>query len=238
MAAGKKVAIVDRHGRAQWIDLWNGLPYILPRYEAGALKLLNGPGVRPYILAKLALRWKWKKYTPRPAEIKFTLDELRFAEPYRGMVMIEPNTKDIGHTNKAWLWRRWEQVVDAMPGTKFVQCSAGNGGGHLFGTKLAITPTFRHAAAVLSVCKAFVGTEGGLMHAAAAVGVPGVIIWSEFIAPEFTGYAMHKNLRHAGQACGNRMNCPGCRRSMEAITVDEVVGALEEILAHEPDQVR
>jgi len=226
---GKKVCIVDRGNRAQWIDLWNGIDYILPRYEHGAVRIVNTSGVRPYILAKLATRWKWKPYKPKPAEVKFTLDELRFAEPFRGLVMIEPNVKAIGHSNKAWIWRRWEQLVDAMPDTQFVQCSPGNGG-QLFGTKLAITPTFRHAIAVLSVCRAFVGTEGGLMHGAAAVGTPAVILWSEFISPNITGYEMHRNIRHAGEACGSRLDCSGCRKSMAAITVDEVVDNLKEIL--------
>ncbi len=106
----------------------------------------------------------------------------------------------------------------------FVQCGAGDV--RLPGATQVPTPTFRHAAAVLSVCRAFVGTEGGLMHAAAAVGTPAVILWSEFISPEITGYSSMTNLRHAGKPCGNRFNCPSCRKSMEAITVDEVVAGL------------
>lgn len=229
---GKPIVIVDRHNRAQWVDLWQGIDYILPRHVPGAIKLLNGSGVRPYILAKLATRWKWKRYTPRPAPVKFTLDELRAAEPYRGLVMIEPNVKAIGHTNKAWLWDRWRAVVDAMPETTFVQCLQGSPAHVLEQSNVrhVLTPTFRDAMAALSVCRSFVGTEGGLMHAAAAVGVPSVILWSEFISPDITGYEMHRNIRHAGPACGNRLNCSGCRKSMAAITVDEVVVAIKETL--------
>jgi ADP-heptose:LPS heptosyltransferase len=68
------------------------------------------------------------------------------------------------------------------------------------------------------------------MHAAAAVGTPSVILWSEFISPEITGYETMTNIRHAGKPCGNRMRCAGCRKSMEAITVEEVVAALEKLL--------
>jgi ADP-heptose:LPS heptosyltransferase len=68
------------------------------------------------------------------------------------------------------------------------------------------------------------------MHAAAAVGTPAVILWSEFISPEITGYSSMTNLRHAGKPCGNRLACASCRKSMEAITVDEVVRALEKLL--------
>ena len=227
---GKKVAIVDKHGHAQWIDLWNGLPYILPRVEHGCEILRNTSGMRPYIAMKTPVRWRWQPYKPKPAEIKFTLDELEFAERFRGMVMIEPNTKDIGHSNKAWMRERWVHLAGLVRGSAVVQCVPNVNAPQLPDALKVITPTFRHAAAVLSVCRSFIGTEGGLMHAAAAVGVPSVILWSEFISPEITGYSMHTNLRHAGKPCGSRINCKGCRASMAAITVDEVVNALAEIL--------
>lgn len=228
---GKKVAIVDKHGRAQWIDLWNGVPYILPRVEPGCEILRNTSGMRPYILMKTPARWKWQPYKPKPAEIRFTLDELKFAEPYRGMVMVEPNTKDVGHKNKAWHAAGWRDLLIALRerGERVVQCAPSGAEFWTPVTAQVYTPSFRHAAAVLSVCRAFIGTEGGLMHAAAAVGVRGVILWSEFISPDITGYSMHKNLRHAGKACGMRLNCKTCRASMAAITVEEVLQALVDV---------
>lgn len=229
---GRSVVIVDKNKRAQWIDLWRGIDYILPRYEHGAVQIISGPGVRPYILAKLATRWKWKPYRPKPAEIKFSLDELRFAEPFRGRVMIEPNIKAIGHTNKGWIWSRWQEVAQRAraDGIQLLQCGAISSQ-RLEGVEFLNTETFRQALAVLSVCRSFVGTEGGLMHGAAAVNVPAVILWSEFISPDVTGYSMHRNIRHAGTACGSRLNCSTCRASMAAITVDEVVDNLKEILS-------
>ncbi len=94
----------------------------------------------------------------------------------------------------------------------------------------ARTTTFRQALAVLSVCRAFVGTEGALHHGAAAVGTPAVVLFSEFISPDVTGYPQHRNLRQAGAACGSRKPCKGCAESMRAISVLEVVANLKEIL--------
>lgn len=226
------VIVSGRDGRPRWCDLWDGNPYILRR--AGGLKynrIVSGGGVRPYIASKGVDRWVWKPYTPTPAEVFFTDAERKFAEPYHGMVMIEPNVKAVGHGNKAWLPKRWQAVVDEICGHRLVQCTP-NAVEHtlLVDATTVKTPTFRHALAVLSVCHAFVGTEGGLMHGAAAVGTPAVILWSEFISPDITGYTQHRNIRHAGKACGSRRDCPGCRKSMEAITVDEVVQNLKEIL--------
>jgi ADP-heptose:LPS heptosyltransferase len=228
-ANGLPVIIVNRMGRPQWSEVWDNVPYIARRPGGKPVnRLLNCPGYRPYIAGKTPNNWTWKTYKPTPAEIVFTPAELAFAEPYRGMVMIEPNVKANGHDNKAWVTGRWDELLDRIK-LPTVQCLQG-GTRPILTTKHALTLTFRQAAAVLSVAKAFVGTEGGLHHAAAAVGTPAVILWSEFISPEITGYATMTNLRHAGRPCGNRMSCPGCRKSMEAITVNEVVQALERIL--------
>lgn len=228
-ATGQPVVIVGVDGRPRWSPLWEGLPYILHR-GAGRpfVRMINGPNARPYIAAKSITRWAWRPYKPEPAQIVFTPAELAFAAPFRGMVVIEPNVKNIGHDNKAWLPMRWIDLSKTR--SDFVQCVSSPDQALPHNVLKVITPTFRHAAAVLSVAKAFVGTEGGLMHAAAAVGTPSVILWSEFISPEITGYSTMTNLRHAGKPCGNRLACASCRKSMEAITVDEVTRALERIL--------
>lgn len=226
---GHNCVIVDRRNRPQWVDLWNGLPYILPRGAPGCVKVVSGSGVRPYIVSKAPLRWKWRAYKPKPAEIRFTIDEQCVGRKHAGFVMIEPNVKAIGHENKAWLWDRWQALVDSMPPWTFVQCGAPNVR-RLERVRHVVTEDFRSALAVLSQSRALVTTEGGLMHGAAAVGVRAVVLWSEYIAPEITGYAMHINLRHAGAACGKRLNCSGCRKSMDAITVDEVREALMQLV--------
>ena len=123
---------------------------------------------------------------------------------------------------------RTEELVDR--GGDFVQIGP-PGTRVLRGVHYVQTPSFRHGAAVLAVSRAFVGTEGGLHHAAAALGVPAVVLFSEFISPDITGYATHRNIRHAGATCGARIPCSSCRASMEAITVDEVEKHLKEITA-------
>ncbi len=90
--------------------------------------------------------------------------------------------------------------------------------------------TFRQAAAILSVCRAYVGPEGAMHHAAAALNIPSVVLWSEFISPEITGYETQRNIRHANATCGARVPCVGCRLSMELITVEEVLQELEAVL--------
>lgn len=230
---GQRVLIVGRDGRPVKSDLFVGVPYIIdgrPNSGESYQRLVNGSGVRPYIASKTPERWVWRKYKPTPADIVFTPSELDFADRYRGHVMVEPNVKSIGHDNKAWPAPRWRELVQALAagGISTIQCVPG--GVTPLTDRGALTPSFRYAAAVLSVSRAFIGTEGGLMHAAAAVGVPGVILWSGFIGPENTGYDMHRNLRHTDKSCGLRTNCDHCRAAMERITVTEAVANLKEIL--------
>lgn len=234
------VMIVRADGKPVLSDLFAGIPYLLvprtPRHVpmgAGRLykRLVNGGGVRSYIEHKGVDRWTWKPYKPIPADIVFTREELAFAEPYRGAIMVEPNVKNTGHDNKAWNLVSWLQLDLMLRGQRVVQCGAEGAPIKLRHAELVVTDSFRKACAVLSVCKAFIGTEGGLHHAAAAVKTPGVILYSGFISPAVTGYDLHRNLFFgSGLGCGMRTHCEHCRKAMTAITPVMVMDNLKELL--------
>lgn len=220
------VLVIGRSNTPQWpAEIFDHNPKIARDVRLRKVQVLrNGPGMRPYIVGKTDARWVWRMGTVKtPGEMFLTATERAFAEPYRGAVLIEPHTK-VADGNKAWIWERWQEVVDRS-GVRFVQV-----GPHetkwLRGVEQVPT-TFRLAAAVLSVAKAYVGPEGALHHAAAAFGVPAIVLWSEFISPDVTGYASQRNIRHAGAPCGSRVPCAGCKASMRAITVDEVLKNME-----------
>lgn len=240
------VLITRPDGTILWSEMWENLDYIcgslaarqgkVPfkrqsrrKYQFPHTVMVNAGGARPYIAAKTPEKWTWRLYKPIPGEIKFSLVERAFGSGFAGKVMIEPHGKDVGHANKQWIWERWQALVNRFPLLTFTQCGP-PGTRWLDGVQPVITPRFRDAAAVLANSTAFVGTEGGLMHAAAALGTPAVILWSEFIAPTITGYETMRNIRHAGTPCGLRVPCAGCKKSMEKITVDEVEQALREVL--------
>jgi ADP-heptose:LPS heptosyltransferase len=225
------VLVIGAGMRPQWSEVFENNPKIVRRPQSTCVRLLNGSGMRPYIAGKTDAKWTWRRFKPPRGELFFTNEEQVFGQANGlGAVMIEPTVKTNRHDNKAWVPSRWQDLVDAMPGVEFVQCGP-NPAQALRGVRYVVTTRFREACAVLASARAFVGTEGGLMHAAAAVDVPAVILWSEFIDPGVTGYASHRNIRHAGESCGSRLPCPSCRASMEAITVEEVKSQLEEVLA-------
>lgn len=190
--------------------------------------MVNGPGVRPYIAGKTKDHWMWQRWDIQPGEIYLTPEEKAFATPWAGMVMVEPHTK-VRNGNKAWPWTRWQSFVSATPDVCFVQAGP-DGTRWLEGVTRVRTNDFRLACSVLAASKAFVGCEGALHHAAAALDVPAIVLWSEFIAPEFTGYMTQRNVRHSDGWCGSRAFCGGCLMSMKRITVDEVVANLREMI--------
>lgn len=213
----RQVVVFDLKGKPQWSPVFDYNP-ILTRSPFNAASLLNAPGARPYIAGKTNEKWIWRKWKIEPGNLYFVQSELTQANPYAGKILVEPNTKVAGG-NKAWLFERWQELVDRNPG-HYLQV------GSVDSRKLAgvqfVETSFRHALAILSVSAGFVGTEGALHHAAAALGKPAVVLWSEFISPEFTGYVSQHNIRHAKGWCGNRQACARCRASMLLISVDEV----------------
>lgn len=222
------VLVVGKMDRVMWSEVFDNNPKIT-RSRRGCVKLVNGPGLRPYIAARTDQKWTWcRGRNQQPGEIFLTLYEKAFAAPFAGKVLIEPNVKANGHANKAWPFERWQALVREF-GEPMLQIGQ-RGTRWLEGVQRVETPTFRLACAVLAASRGFVGTEGALHHAAAALGVPAIVLWSEFIAPDVTGYAGQKNIRHAGEPCGNRLPCPTCAKSMAAIGVDEVHDTLARTL--------
>jgi hypothetical protein len=115
--------------------------------------------------------------------------------------------------NKNWGWTRWNRlawILQERHGVRVTQL----GGldtplprGRRARAHRFVPPSVRGARDG-SAC---VLPEGGLHHAAAALGVPAVVIFGGFIAPRHTGYAAHVNLFTGGEACGMRLPCDHCR---------------------------
>jgi ADP-heptose:LPS heptosyltransferase len=238
-AYGRKVAFGD--GRyVEWSEVFIGNPNIAHPVEvARGLPvdwIDNFAGRRPYInhLTSSHERHYYVQWNTTPGELYFTSEEMQFAHnaakelsfcPY---IVIGPHTKNDCGGNKNWYIDRWEQVVASidlpvvqigLPGQKILP-----GAIHIR------TPTFRAAAAVISLSAAYLGTEGALHHAAGALGIPAVVIFGGFIHPRNTGYVFHRNIVKTDEPCGRRNFCAHCRAAMTAITVDEVVAELGRIL--------
>jgi len=170
-----------------------------------------------------------------PGELFFERNELAAAAAAltaldtSRLVIIEPNTKRQA-PNKAWGAVRYSSVAWrlAKEGFEVVQFA---GEQAIAGIPQISAATFKIACAVLRHARLYIGPEGGLHHAAAALQIPAVVIFGGYISPAVTGYKTHTNLfTGQGVGCGRVDPCGHCRDCMGKITVDDVLTPALEIL--------
>jgi ADP-heptose:LPS heptosyltransferase len=225
----------------KWSPIWDNNPRIARLDEQGDFQVLFAKdpktNLRPYHTAKGEDRWTYNlDFRPDVGEIYFSEEERKLAHRPRygdaangDWILIEPHIKPGASPNKQWGRERWQALARLLRKAGLQAAQVGPPGTpRLEGVDLIETMNFRLAAAVLAGARAAVLPEGGLHHAAAALGVPGVVIFGGFTPVELTGYAMHRNLGASlGEACGMRTPCAHCAAAMAAITPEQVFNELK-----------
>jgi hypothetical protein len=225
-----------RYGKSsfhRWHPAWENNPRIAKPGWRFDRELTNCGGYRPYIEAKHSMQWRWCEYGPTPGELFFNEYESAFSHLGKGRVIVQSNIKAAASPNKMWPAANWAELIAENPDMPWLQVGEPSDE-KIRGAAFLATPTFRAAAAVLSGARAAVLLEGGLHHAAAAVGLPAVVIFGGYIGPKVTGYATHRNLFPENNSfplgCGYRMYCPHCYKAMREITPTDVMQSLNELL--------
>jgi ADP-heptose:LPS heptosyltransferase len=93
--------------------------------------------------------------------------------------------------------------------------------------------TIREVFVALGECCGFVGQVGFLMHAAAAVEVPAVIVYGGFEAPWQSGYKANTNIYNPVPCAPCWLwgdTCPHSKRCMVEIRSEQVVKAFNELM--------
>lgn len=227
-ARGKRAAFGDGHmifWSEQAREVFYGNPNVAPPGSERCSDLVwfrHYRGHRLYAVKALG-HWRWRdEFRVQPGELYLTDEEREWAERAgSGFVLVEPSVKFTA-LNKQWPVERYQEVVRELRRThRVVQVGTGD---LLSGAERVETPTFRRAAAVLQRAALYIGPEGGLHHAAAALGTRAVVIFGGFIHPRTTGYDGHVNLFSGGRACGTiGRRCNHCREAMLQITVKTVL---------------
>jgi len=197
---------VNTHLQMEWI----------PFYKGNRLYNKHAPG-----------HWIWNyDFHCTPGEIYLTKEEKQYARMAgQDFILIEPNPSPKSPVaNKQWPMERYETVARTLRGHGHDVLQLNYRGAKLL-KSVRVFPchNFRIALAIMERAKLFIGGEGGLHHGAAAVGVPGVVLFGGFIPPSVTGYEMHTNLTGGAEACGSLNPCPHCAAAMQAIGADEVL---------------
>jgi ADP-heptose:LPS heptosyltransferase len=196
-------------------------------------------------------RWLFHDFQCKPGEIYFGADEIERIAQWRwpltefkgrpvGPIIIEPNVKPHGAcagANKQWPVDRYLSVASELVNEGYWVARMGPGGNSEHAELRRIpTVSFREALMVMSQAQLYIGPEGGLHHAAAALGVPAVVIFGGFNTPRSTGYPWHVNIT-VGEPCGNTQACPHCIEAMKSIGIDRVLAAAHAQLATERQKV-
>lgn len=234
---GQKVQIRGLDGRARWSPLWENLHWIAGKHEHGDFAhVVNGPGCRPYLSYPFTRRTgqtysEWRAMD-NIGSLILHIEELTFGRDMLRMlgkfILLEPHIPPQSNPNKNWGWARWQDLADELRGHTLVQVGP-PGTRILNGVKHVKTPDFRYGAAVLNNAKLAILPEGGLHHAAAALGIgkPVIVLFGGSPSVKATGYDFHTNIVSPLEStpCGQWMPCPHCERAWKDID-PRVIGNL------------
>jgi hypothetical protein len=227
-SSGGSVAILDKAGQPRWHDLWQGESRIAQTLGPGVFGLVNGSGCRPYInyAHSTVRRWAFKEsYRARRAQLPWVVPDARGA----GKIIVEPRTKPNASPNKQW--GRWLSLIGKAPHLPWAQIGPMNSPAWLPGVARIETASFQEAVNVLAGARAAVLPEGGLHHAAAAVGLPAVVLFGAYIPAGITGYSIHRNLAiNDPDGVGHRVLHPACLAAWSRIPPELVLAELQEVL--------
>lgn len=233
----RRVAIRGKDSRARWHPIWDHNPRLahpgLVDQGADVQWLYNCSGHRPYIdySKETKQSYTWVDFKVEPGEIYLTEGEKTLSRVTSGAIVIEPHIKPAAPINKHWGRTRWLALIEQLKGRYDLVQLGEPGVETLPGVRRIMTYSIREACGYLAGARAAILPEGGLHHAAAALGVRAVVIFGGYISPAITGYDTHENLFTGGKACGRRVPCGHCGEAMAKISPNQAAEALERILA-------
>ena len=252
----RPVLVVGKNGAPRWSPLWRNNPRILDptilHRGMGHQILKNGPHCRPYVdyprmRADFAAAFHSRAFSTklrdrrlpwRFTDHKCTRGDLPFVKPTapQGYVIIEPHTKSKASPNREWGWAKWQAVVDALPSVDWIQINP-HGSRLLDGVRHLSADKFTDACRHMAGAKAYVGPEGGLYHAAAALHVPAVAIFGGFVSPANQGYDDERYINlyepmGGASPCGQRVKCEHCTEALAKITPELVVHHVHDLMQH------
>lgn len=225
-----KYQILHRTGQPKWHWIWEGNPHVA-RPGEDHVGVIPGyvNGLRPYCAELTKERYTFREYTPHPAHVELPPRAREIARRAEGAVVFNPTIKDRAPINKQW--SGWRALI-AETDMRWIQ--VGETGATIPGAERIETGDFWDALGLVSGALAVVCHEGALHHAAAALGVPAVVVRGGFIGPRVTGYDGQADLFVEDEryplGCGMRVPCAHCQRAMRAISPEMVRDALQTML--------
>lgn len=223
------VTIVEATGLPRWHYLWESNPAIVvpqaPLSHFPQPYVRIGKGCLPYLAYPYSEHTGWRFTDWRAADHRPTLylsareqaKVLALQRIHGDYVLIEPTpvTKPVNRRPPLAFWHLLaDRLRPTLGPTRLVQL--GHEHAHYVPGLVRIEQIhpldFRDACTILAGARLFIGTEGGLAHAAAALRIPAVILWGGCISAAALGYPDHVNLvdDQPETPCGALAPCLHC----------------------------
>lgn len=147
-----------------------------------------------------------------------------------GFVIFEPysNSEYFGQL-RAWPLERWGSLISLLksyrPDLTLVQVGADTSPPFPGALSFIGRLSFRETAFLQKQARLFLGTEGGLIHAANAAKCPTVAIWGGVTRPDYAGYPEYHRIVSVEvpcSGCGLKGDCPYAIRCMTGVSVEAV----------------
>ncbi len=225
------VGIRTREGKVRWRPEWLGNPAVHCPIKGGApprQSITAGGGYLPYLSEPLSIergiRYSGWRACEHRGSIYLTLDEIQRVRPLAApgpYIVMEP-CSPMKNGNRRPPVEFWPALIDdlrvLLPHMRLVQLQHPEA--VMVPSLIAVSNTnFRDACAVVEQAVCYIGTEGGLAHAAAALHTPAVVLWGGCVDPYYMGYPEHLNLASEteGSPCGRLDPCAHCLRTWLAL---------------------
>lgn len=150
-------------------------------------------------------------------------------------IAIQSTGNKITTQNKNWSVEKFQQVVDQLRDEySIVQFGSSDDFPLKVDLNLCGKLSLRQVFVALGECKAFVGQVGFLMHAAATVKVPALIVYGGFEAPWQSAYEANINIDNPVDCspCWIWGPCPHSNKCMVEITVEHVMQGFHQLIAN------
>tara|TARA_R110002020_G_scaffold218282_2_gene426147 strand:- start:3339 stop:4181 length:843 start_codon:yes stop_codon:yes gene_type:complete len=151
----------------------------------------------------------------------------------RKYIAIEPHSKNNYTPNRRYPFEKWQSVVDSLKNEiTFVQI--GQPGHKILENVISLLgeTTFRESALIIKNSQMFISTEGGLGHAANAVGKKSLIVLTGYQGYNMVAYPENINLDISSHGpCGLKIKCERCFSEAENHDYLEIVDKIRENLA-------
>jgi ADP-heptose:LPS heptosyltransferase len=175
--------------------------------------------------------WVYLPHKIERGEIYFSEKELEEAEAVRrrfgACIIVNHHIKHTVRAGKDWGRARYDELVTILGKHHRILQLGPRDTSVLPGVTFVRTDTFRQACAILSRSAVYVGTEGGMHHAAGALGVPAVVLFGTCV-PRTLGYdgQIIFSVDDPHTPCGHRNVCRTCIQKMALISPLDVAAAV------------